>query len=61
MMPTPSAETGGEMRPGSPGPGPGAPTSDVDPFSVEFFENPHRIHDELREAGPVVWLNAWNC
>jgi cytochrome P450 len=39
----------------------GLPTSDVDPFSVEFFENPHRIHDELREAGPVVWLNAWNC
>src|SRR3712207_1162402 len=39
----------------------GVPVSDVDPFSVEFFENPHRIHEELREAGPVVWLKAWNC
>lgn len=26
----------------------GAPASDVDPFSIEFFEDPHRIHDELR-------------
>jgi cytochrome P450 len=33
------------------------PVSDVDPFSIEFFEDPHRIHDELREAGPVVWLS----
>ena len=38
-----------------------APISDVDPFSVEFFEDPHRIHEVLREAGPVVWLSAWNC
>lgn len=22
----------------------GVPVSDVDPFSVEFFEDPHRIH-----------------
>jgi cytochrome P450 len=35
----------------------GVPISDVDPFSIEFFEDPHRIHDELREAGPVVWLS----
>jgi cytochrome P450 len=35
----------------------GVPVSDVDPFSIEFFEDPHRIHDELREAGPVVWLS----
>jgi 4-methoxybenzoate monooxygenase (O-demethylating) len=37
----------------------GAPVSDVDPFSIEFFEDPHRIHDELREAGPAVWLDRY--
>ena len=36
------------------------PISDVDPFSVEFFENPHRIHDVLRETGPVIRLSRWN-
>lgn len=38
---------------------PGVAVSDVDPFSVEFFEDPHRIHEELREAGPVVWLSRY--
>ena len=33
--------------------------SDVDPFSNEFFEDPHAIHDTLREAGPLVWLDKW--
>jgi hypothetical protein len=37
----------------------GAPVSDADPFSIEFFEDPHRIHEELREAGPVVWLSRY--
>ncbi|WP_298967830.1 cytochrome P450 [uncultured Methylobacterium sp.] len=37
----------------------GAPVVDVDPFSIEFFEDPHRIHEALREAGPVVWLPRW--
>jgi len=37
----------------------GVPISDVDPFSVEFFENPHRIHEQLRETGPVVWLSRY--
>ena len=40
-------------------PGSRAPASDVDPFSIEFFEDPHRIHGELREAGPVVWLSRY--
>ncbi|GJD53466.1 Cytochrome p450 CYP199A2 [Methylobacterium crusticola] len=39
----------------------GIPVSDVDPFSTEFFEDPHRIHEALREAGPVVWLARWGC
>ena len=36
------------------------PASDIDPFSTEFFESPHRIHERLRELGPVVWLARWN-
>jgi cytochrome P450 len=37
----------------------GVPSLDVDPFSTEFFEDPHAIHQVLREAGPVVWLDKW--
>ncbi|MBV9747363.1 MAG: cytochrome P450 [Acetobacteraceae bacterium] len=36
-----------------------APVSGIDPFSAEFFEDPHRIHAALREAGPVVWLSRY--
>ena len=38
---------------------PGAPISDVDPFSLKFLEDPHPTHHELREAGPVVWLTRY--
>src|SRR5215216_5623482 len=38
----------------------GVPSLDVDPFSNEFFEDPHAIHDTIREAGPVVYLDKWN-
>lgn len=37
------------------------PVSDADPFSIAFFEEPHRIHEELREAGSVVWLSRYEC
>jgi cytochrome P450 len=37
----------------------GVPSLDVDPFSTEFFDNMHTIHQVLREAGPVVWLARW--
>ena len=36
------------------------PASRIDPFSLDFFRNPHPAHDELREAGPVVWLEAYS-
>ena len=36
------------------------PALDVDPFSIEFFKDPHPIHELLREAGPVVRLDKWN-
>lgn len=39
---------------------PPVPTSDVDPFCAEFFEDPHRVHNELRELGPVVWLTRYD-
>ncbi len=62
-MPDLSAQTSNDLRPDAfaAHAGIGVPVSDVDPFSVEFFEDPHRIHGVLREAGPVVWLSAWNC
>ena len=37
-----------------------SPASGVDPFCAEFFEDPHRVHAELRELGPVVWLTRYN-
>ena len=36
-----------------------APVSAVDPFSDEFLADPFRWHGELREAGPVVWLERY--
>jgi 4-methoxybenzoate monooxygenase (O-demethylating) len=36
------------------------PHLDLDPFSIEFFEDPHPVHEVLREAGPVVRLDKWN-
>src|SRR4030088_3774207 len=38
----------------------GIPGLDVDPFAIEFFENPFPTHEVLREAGPVVLLDKWN-
>ena len=37
-----------------------APVSAVDPFCREFFENPLPVHEELREAGPVVRLSRYD-
>ena len=41
-------------------PAPGMPSLDIDPFSMEFLDNPHPSHEMLREAGPVVRLDKWN-
>lgn len=40
---------------------PDAVVSDVDPFSQEFFDSVHAVHEELREAGPVVRLRRYGC
>ena len=35
------------------------PTSDIDPFCAEFFEDPFPAHEVLREAGPVVRMTRY--
>ncbi|MEP9350645.1 cytochrome P450 [Xanthobacter sp. KR7-225] len=38
----------------------GAPaTSDIDPFSDAYLGDPYPFHQQLRDAGPVVWLAQW--
>lgn len=34
------------------------PTLNIDPFDEQFLEDPYAHHDQLRDAGPVVWLEA---
>jgi hypothetical protein len=38
---------------------PGAPVSAADPFADDFLRDPFAFHEELREAGPVVWLERY--
>lgn len=33
----------------------------IDPFDEAFLANPYAYHDLLRDAGPVVWLEALGC
>ena len=40
------------------GPG-GAPVCALDPFSDEFLRDPFACHTQLRETGPVVWLDRY--
>jgi cytochrome P450 len=35
------------------------PVSDIDPFSADYFEDPHPAQEALREAGPVVRLSRY--
>ncbi len=39
----------------------GVPVSAIDPFSLAFLADPHPGHAALREAGPVVWLEAYGA
>lgn len=32
---------------------------DLDPFSQEFLSDPYPFHQQIREAGPVVWLSHY--
>ena len=35
------------------------PVSVLDPYSLEFLSNPFPLHEQLRDAGPVVWLERY--
>lgn len=35
------------------------PTSAIDPFCDDFLAAPYPYHEQLREAGPVVWLERY--
>jgi cytochrome P450 len=37
----------------------GYPVSDIDPFAESFFADPYPAHAQLRDAGPVVWLERY--
>lgn len=39
--------------------GAGVPVAAVDPFADDFLRDPFAFHTELREAGPVVWLERY--
>jgi cytochrome P450 len=45
---------------GAAGGPPAIPHLDVDPFAIEFFEDPYPAQQTLREAGPVVFLDKWD-
>ncbi|HZR41743.1 MAG TPA: cytochrome P450 [Ktedonobacteraceae bacterium] len=37
----------------------GIPVITADPFSLENLTEPHALHEQLREAGPVVYLDRY--
>jgi cytochrome P450 len=39
---------------------PAIPHLAIDPFAISFFDDPYPAHQEMREAGPVVYLDKWN-
>lgn len=40
---------------------PSVPVSDADPFSHEVLEDPLPLHEQLRDAGPVVYLSRYDA
>lgn len=36
------------------------PVLDIDPFSEEFLTDPYAAHEQIREAGPFVWIPKYN-
>jgi cytochrome P450 len=39
--------------------GSSVPHLDIDPFSIQFFDDLHPAQEQLREAGPLVYLDKW--
>ncbi|BAT61529.1 cytochrome P450 107B1 [Variibacter gotjawalensis] len=40
---------------------PSVPRVEIDPFSIAYFADPHPAQEQLREAGPVIWIEQWQC
>jgi cytochrome P450 len=40
----------------TPGPSPSIPHINLDPFDVAHLREPYALHQALRDAGPVVWI-----
>jgi 4-methoxybenzoate monooxygenase (O-demethylating) len=55
--PTASTPTGPIGAAGHP---PAIPRLDIDPFAIDFFENPYPAQEKLRDTAPVVHLDRWN-
>jgi len=36
------------------------PRLELDPYSPEFLEDPYPFYEQMRDAGPVVWLDAYD-
>jgi cytochrome P450 len=36
------------------------PDLDLDPFAIDYFDDPYPAQEAMREAGPVVHLGKWN-
>ncbi|GAC1622381.1 MAG: hypothetical protein NVS4B11_16300 [Ktedonobacteraceae bacterium] len=36
------------------------PVIAADPFSLENLVEPHTLHEQIREAGPVVYLDSYD-
>ncbi len=53
-----SASSGAGAAPDAPRAG--IPHLGIDPFATEFFDDPFPAHEELRQAGAVVYLDKWN-
>jgi cytochrome P450 len=47
-------------EPGLRAAGPSVPGLDIDPFAIEFFDDPYPTHALLRDAGPLVYLDKWS-
>jgi cytochrome P450 len=37
------------------------PVFDADPFSLALLDDPYPFYEEMRDAGPVVFLSAYSC
>lgn len=55
-----SIAAGSEAVAGDTGPQAPIPHLSIDPFAIAFFDDPFPAHRELRDAGPVVYLDTWN-